>query len=235
MTPAFLYLRFSPRPDAAESESLDVQKSRCLAYCEFNKLSVVQTFADPEVSARKTLLDKREGGAAMMAALYDGAVKTVVTMKIDRIFRNSLDGLTVMNDFRERGIALHFADQGGLTLCTNTAIGEFIFTVLLGMAAFEPAMTAERTSRALQHKQNNGKLVSRHPAFGWAIDPSDETKTTVNVAEQNVIEVVKRLFTAGKTHKEIATIMNERGIPYRGSGWCTKFVRKILNREMVKT
>lgn len=232
MNQAFVYLRFSPRPDAAESESLEVQRVRCTEYCRFNDLTPVKTFQDPEVSARKLCLSERPEGAKLLAELAVSNIKHVVSAKIDRMFRNTVDGLRTMDKFKRMGVAMHFADQGGVALGTNTATGEFIFTVLLGMASFEPAITAERTSKALLHKQRNMVRVSRHPPFGMKAGGEKTGEWIIDPVEQSVIRTIIRLGSSGNSDKEIASALNDSGLRRRGVHWCASFIRKILKREM---
>jgi DNA invertase Pin-like site-specific DNA recombinase len=66
-----------------------------------------------------------------------------------------------MNHFKRQGVILHFADQSGCTLDLSTGEGEFMFTILLAAASLEPRRTADRISKAMKHRQDNGQPMIR--------------------------------------------------------------------------
>ena len=215
MEPCVLYSRFSPRPVDDEdeekarkardedAESIRVQKFRLESYCAMKELSIQGSFVDPETSARKVAFFDRPQGRELFAFVVANNIKHVVTMKIDRMFRNTIDGLTTMEKFRAMGVAVHFADDGGVSCNTNSAKGELVFTMLLAVAAHEPRQTAERTSDALQFHQRTGRRVSRRAAFGWKLDPEDNSKTIPVEDEQALINLITLRSEDGDSPKEI--------------------------------
>ena len=46
MTKAICYSRFSPRPNADDCESIEVQLDRCRAYCKAHTYEIAGEFAD---------------------------------------------------------------------------------------------------------------------------------------------------------------------------------------------
>jgi DNA invertase Pin-like site-specific DNA recombinase len=54
---------------------------------------------------------ERPAGGPLFAGLMKGDV--VIAPKLDRLFRSALDALTVVEDLRKRGVALHLLDLGG--------------------------------------------------------------------------------------------------------------------------
>ncbi len=189
---AVIYTRFSPRPvqdgDAEriaaneDAESIRLQVDVCHRYAVMKELVVTETIKDPETSARQTPLFEREGGSRLKC-LPTGT--HVICSKLDRVFRSTADGLLTMNYFKKHGIVLHFADQSGCTVELSTGEGEFMFTVLLAAASLEPRRTADRTSKAMKHRQSNGERMTSKQTipFGYMIDPFDEDR--IIVCEKN--------------------------------------------------
>lgn len=229
---AVVYARFSPRPDADECESLEVQKARCKAYAEMAGLTIVETFLDPEVSARTVPLMARDGGSSMMDYVRHNRIKHIITVRLDRIFRSSLDGHTVMEEIRRLGCDLHFADQNGCTLNTKTAVGQMLFSVLLAFAEFEPRLTSERTSKALRHMQANGVRISKRIVYGRCVHPTDEARTVICEDERRIIEQIMELYRDGYHPKRIAKRLNRFGVSCRGKRWSGRYVGNIVEREL---
>lgn len=171
MPQATLYVRYSPRPAkegeeerraALEDEqSIKCQIEECTRYCERKGLEIVAVLKDPETSARKVSLFDRDAGA-LLQDLPPG--HHIVALDIDRMFRETADGLLTMRFFAQNGISLHFANQGGNSIDASTADGELFLTIRLGFAAYEPRKIAERTRRGMKHRQSEGELMG-HPNF----------------------------------------------------------------------
>ena len=180
---AIIYSRFSPRPakdgDAEraaaneDAETIRLQIDVCQRYAVMKGLIIAETIKDPETSARKTPLFEREGGSRLKF-LPRGT--HIVVLKLARLFRSAVDGLTTLEYFDKRGIIVHFADEGGVSLSTNTAKGKLVTTMLLAVAEYEPGETAERTSRAMKHRQSNGQRMTsaQNIPFGQMVDRGDQ-------------------------------------------------------------
>lgn len=168
---ATIYVRYSPRPEkdgeeerraALEDEqSIKCQIEECTHYCERKGLTVAGILKDPDTSARKVSLFDRDAGALLQDL---PAGHHIVALDIDRMFRETADGLLTMRYFAANEISLHFANQGGNSIDASTADGELFLTIRLGFAAYEPRKIAERTKRGMQHRQNKGELMG-HPDF----------------------------------------------------------------------
>lgn len=227
---AIIYTRFSPRPpkegdDARiaaqeDAESIRLQMEVCQRYAVMKSLIITETIKDPETSARKTPVFEREGGSRLKF-LPRGT--HVICSALDRMFRSTADGLITMNHFKKQGITLHFADQAGCTLDLSTGDGEFMFTVLLAAASLEPRRTADRTSKAMKHRQRNGQKMTsdRTIPFGQMLDPVDASRTVPCMKELNAATRAKELHNMGMSLRGIAQQIG----PIRG---------KILSPQSVK-
>ena len=186
MNKVIIYTRFSPRPvkdgdveriaAQEDAESIRLQMEVCERYATMKGLTTTEVLKDPETSARKTRLFEREGGSQLQF-LPTGS--HVICSKLDRMFRSTVDGLTTVEYFQRKGIILHFADQSGCSIDLSSGEGRFLFSILLSAAELEPHRTADRTSKAMKHRQANGQRmtsVTRLP-FGQMLDPDDPSKT----------------------------------------------------------
>lgn len=235
MNNAIIYTRYSPRPtkdgDAEriaaneDAETIRLQVEVCQRYAMMKSLLVSEVLKDPETSARKTPLFERECGWRLKN-LPKGT--HVICSKLDRMFRSTADGLLTMQFFKTRGIVLHFADQGGCTLDLSTAEGEFLVTILLSAAALEPRRTADRTSKAMKHRQENGQRMTSAKTlpFGQMIDPNNPARTIECPDELSAIDQAHALHLDGVSLREIAKAVG----PIRGKILSPQSVKQLISK-----
>ena len=232
---AIIYTRYSPRPEKdgdaeriaadEDAETIQLQIDTCYRYAAMKSLAVKTVIKDPETSARKTPLFEREGGSHLRF-LPSGT--HVICSKLDRVFRSTADGLLTMNHFKSKGIILHFADQSGCTLDLSTGEGEFMFTILLAAASLEPRRTADRTSKAMKHRQSNGQRMTSAQTipFGQMIDPANPDRTIACPHEMVKIQEAYALQKQGVSLRRIA----EQIGPVRGKTLSPSSVRLLIAR-----
>jgi site-specific DNA recombinase len=150
---ALLYVRYSARPKKRNidpGETLEVQEDYCRRYFAFHGIEVDRVIADPQVSARLVPLNKRPGGRELLD-LTTGKMPVysiVGAYRLDRLFRNVVDGIHTLRAWRRAGTAAHFASEGGQSINTETATGRWMTGMLLQVAEFEADLTGERTRQA---------------------------------------------------------------------------------------
>jgi hypothetical protein len=235
-----IYCRFSPRPEQAAERavSLQVQIEACQKYCNANNLIVDDIISDPETSARLTPLFERPGGVRVKS-LPPGS--NVIAMKLDRVFRRTIDGLTTIETWKQQQVQLHLANEGGCSINTSTATGEMIATFLLGVASWEPRAIAERTRSAINHRLDNN-LSHLNPAnlpYGMMQDTSTDTHAVSGhhqgmcdcPDEQQVIEQVVILHENGWGLRAICRTLTENGILCRDKPWEPVKIKRIIKRH----
>ena len=67
---------------------------------------------------------------------------TLVVTKLDRLARNTVEGIQIIECLFERGVAVHVLNVG---LLENTSMGKFFLTTLLAVAEMERNIIIERT------------------------------------------------------------------------------------------
>src|SRR6476620_7401031 len=117
-------------------------------------LTLDKTFVERGVSGSKPLGD-RPRGAALLAALRPG--DTVITPKLDRMFRSALDALDVLGQMKQHGIALHMIDLGGDT--TGNGVSKLVFTILSAVAEAERDRTRERIAEVKRDQRQHGRYL----------------------------------------------------------------------------
>src|SRR6266568_3853344 len=153
MTPAIIYARFSPRPNAGESMSIETQLDRCRAYCKGNDYAVTAEYKEPNVSgdALRPELQKAIQHSQRLRAF-------LVVYKLDRAARDTEDTLRIVRTLREAK-----ADIASVTEQINTRgwMGKIFITLLGLFAEMEKERIRERTADATQNHQAKGRRMGR--------------------------------------------------------------------------
>lgn len=89
----------------------------------------------------------------LLSILKDG--DTLVVTKLDRLARNTVEGIAIVKDLFSRGIRVHVLNVG---LLEDTTMGKFFLTTLLAVAEMERNMIVERT-------QEGKAIAKQRPDF----------------------------------------------------------------------
>jgi DNA invertase Pin-like site-specific DNA recombinase len=142
------YIRVSTEEQGRDGHSLAMQPERIRQWCALHELELVNIIEDRGVSAG-TPLDKRKGGVHLMQALSAGEAQVVVVFRLDRLFRDTLDGLLFFRQFAEpRGLVVQSVSE---LIDTGTPQGRLNLNLQLSLAEYERAVTCERNSAVARH------------------------------------------------------------------------------------
>jgi DNA invertase Pin-like site-specific DNA recombinase len=224
LSKAYGYIRVSTVEQAGTGHSLEEQKKRIEGYCSANGLNLAHIYIDAGVSAGKGL-EKRESGKYLSAVSDSFALSkgdTVIATKLDRLFRNALDCLSTVEEWKKRGISMHVMD---LNIDTSKPVGNLLLQIMAAVAEMERAQVSERTRVVIEHLKASGRVYGKIP-FG---QDRDGDRLVLNQAEQKVIGKIKQLRSKGLSMKKIADKLNKDGIPTKtGSIWHQQTVKNVL-------
>jgi DNA invertase Pin-like site-specific DNA recombinase len=227
---AVIYCRVSTAGQAEQGVSLEAQEERLRAYCQMQGLDIEAVLIEEGVSATKPL-HVRPMGSKLVEMVKSGTVQHVVALKLDRLFRSSVDALATTSEWDQNGIALHLVDMGGQSINTASAMGRMMLTMMAGFAQFERDLISERTTAALQHKKAHNRVYGPVP-FGKDRN-GDELE--VNEEELSILEKIRLWRKQGASYWTIAARLNAHGIKGKGGGkWYAASVRYVLNNALVK-
>jgi len=200
------YARVSTERQAFEGESLNVQKRQIEGQAMTLGLQVTEMFVEEGVSGA-TPFGKRPQGERLLWTLSAG--DTVITPKLDRMFRSSVDALNVLHQFQALGASLYMIDMGGDV--TGNGISKLVFTILSAVAEAERDRIRERISDVKKDQKRRGRyLGGRRPPFGYR---SNEEGILEEVPEEiAAIVEMQRMSGEGSSLREIATAMNKNGL-----------------------
>lgn len=162
MADLFGYIRISKSEAEKEKKngtpgySLMVQNTAIEKYCDLYDHNLVGVFVDDGISGAREI-EKRGDGGRMMEALRDQDATGFVVHRLDRAFRDTINGLQLGKELTKRGQSIHSVTEH---IDTSSAFGKLMYTQLLAQAEFERNRTCER------NKDTYKELLAKCIAFG---------------------------------------------------------------------
>ena len=200
---------------------MEMQQERVELYCKLHNLTLTKVIQERAVSAKSPLAE-RPGGSQLLQS----PAKHIIALKLDRLFRNAADALRHVEAWDRSQTSLHLVDMGGQSINTGSSMGKMMITMLAGFAEFERNMIAERTTAALRHKREHGRVYNHLP-YGFS---SHEGCLRPIDSEQEVIRTIRTLRTAGTSYNEIANHLNAAAVPTkRNKVWRSQAIKNVLD------
>jgi putative DNA-invertase from lambdoid prophage Rac len=201
----FGYTRVSTTQQADEGESLDVQQRTIAGYAMQHGLTVEKVYVERGVSGSKAL-DARPEAGALIREVRRG--DTVITPKLDRMFRSALDALGVLQEMKDNGVALHMIDLGGDT--TTNGVSELVFTILSAVAEAERDRTRERSTEVKRDQRERGRFLGGLVPFGYRKGKYGELVAVPR--QQAAIRKMQKLHASGASLRGISDALRADGI-----------------------
>lgn len=145
------YARVSTQGQQMNGNSLEAQEKVLIE----NGAEIVYSDTFTGTKAHRPELDK------LLRELKEGD-KLIVT-KMDRISRSVVQGIELVNNLLDRGIAVHILNMG---LMDSTPTGKLIRNIMFAFAEFERDMIVERTTEGKEiAKQKPDYREGRKPTY----------------------------------------------------------------------
>ncbi len=216
------YIRVFTDKQADEGFSLDAQRKRVAAYCVAQgwTLCPEHVYVDAGLSGKTS---DRPQFRAMLRAAQEGRIQRVVSVKLDRLARNTKDFLATVDLLQGLGCDLVLIKE---SFDTSTPQGKFALTMFAALAELEVPMIAERTMSGRVQKAAQGGYNGAPVPFGYNYDGKAFTAN----AHAETVRSIFADFLAGKTMRQIAASLNAKGTPTaRGGKWYASTVAYVLH------
>lgn len=195
-----LYTRVSTDEQRRNGQSIGAQKEQLYDYCSKNDLNVLDYYEDNGFSGG-TL--NRPAFQKLRKEIQSGEV--VLTCRLDRLTRNTVDGLSIINEWNDKNIAVKCIHD--LDIDTTTANGKLILTVLLGLAANEREHASERINETFANKKKLGEPCSGCCALGYKVEPK---KVVIVPEEAKMVKYAFDTFLATHSVSQTKVIFNKK-------------------------
>lgn len=224
MTQAVAVIRVSTDDQARSGLGLEAQMAAVEGWCTREGVELLAVFREAGVSGA-TPLEQRHGLQSALSLLLERKARYLVVATRDRLSRDPMVSAMVDKTLRKHGASVAAADGLG----NGSAPADVLVRAVVdGVAAFERAMTAERTSKALRARQARGQYVGRAP-YGHRYENGQLVE---DAGEQLLIEQIMGLHRQGLPLREVAASLLELGITNRSGGrWHPTQIRRVLERR----
>ena len=155
-----------------DEQNLDLQ------FDALNAAGVERIFSDKESGAKAD----RKGLAETLSHLRAGDVLTV--WKLDRLGRNTIQLMMLLNQLHERGVEFKSLTEG---IDTTTSFGRFFFTMSAALSQLERDRLIERTKAGLKSAKARGRTGGRRPKLS-----------------PDQVEMAKGLLASGRAPRDVA-------------------------------
>lgn len=189
------------------------------AYAARNNLEIANFFVD-DVTGSKDTVD-RPGWNAMLAYCEEHGIRAILIEKIDRLQREPIVGELLLNQCREKSIAvvdcctgMNFAQE------SENPYVRFLQRILRDAAAFNKDVMVYHTSRARARIRQSGKKCEGRKGYR---DLPEFTQTLQRITE---------LSGAGLGPSAIARHLNREQVPtMNGEPWKRGTVHRLLKES----
>jgi DNA invertase Pin-like site-specific DNA recombinase len=176
------------------------------------------TIFDKGVSG-KIPFSEREGGIKLNNLVEEGKVKEVVVEELSRLGRNTIDTLTTLKSFEEKGINVVVKSMGNLQSLVNgkkNPIWNLITSVMSSLYELERENILERTEMGRKmYVMNGGKLGRKIGSVENRKDflKKEKTQKIISLLEKgkSVRDISSRLGVSPKTIVKVRKyVINEQ-------------------------
>jgi len=136
-----------------------------------------------------------------------GEIDRVLVYSLDRLSRNVIDGLQLLQEFRQRGVALVVATYPELG---SAAQDNLIINILSVFAEFERELIRNRIAKVRAALKRQGKRVGGAVPFGYDADPVTK-QLVVNPEEGRRVRAMFEMAAEGLLPSGIAEAANQKG------------------------
>jgi site-specific DNA recombinase len=214
------YVRVSTDEQAREGISLENQKARIAAYCEYRGFTLTGIIEDAGISGGKNRA--RPGFIEVLNKVESGEAEALVLYSLERLSRDMLTLLALERLLDEHDIELHTV-EGEVNTSTPDGFVNFAMKAFLG--EIEWRQVKYRTKKAMEFKKAQGSIVGSVP-YGYR---RLKDYLVPEEGEQKVIALAKSLYGASYCLSEICRRLTEQGYFTRnGKPFTVEQVKRIL-------
>jgi len=214
------YLRVSTQEQAKEGVSLDNQRKRIGAYCQYKGFELAEVIEDAGISGG---INKARGGfISLLDRIEQGDVNIIILYSLERLSRDMLTLLALERLLDEYDVELHTIEG---QIDTSTPDGFMSFAMRAFLGEMERRQVKYRTKKAMEHKKANGEVVGTVP-FG---SRREGKELIPDLNEQAIIDIVNELYERDTRLVDIVRSLNDQGKRTRtGRLWTPTQVKRLI-------
>jgi DNA invertase Pin-like site-specific DNA recombinase len=223
------YLRVSTDKQAEDGYGLDVQRTDVAAYAKAHGHKVTAIYLDEGVSGSNGL-DGREALPEALLALKAGQGKGLLVPKLDRLSRDMLLQEQLLREVWAMGreVLSCLGSEQSLRDDPDDPGRRMLRQILGAVNEYERSMIVLRLRKGRAAKAAHGGYAYGAPPLGQRVE---DRELVPDPAEQAAVARMAELRSAGKSLREIITVLNAEGYrTKRGGQWHPSTVARVLAR-----
>jgi len=155
--PAIVYCRVSTDDQATTGISIETQENVCVEAAKKDGYQILEVIKDEGRSGGNL---KRPGIQKLLKFVLAKEIGAIYTVHSDRLARNTLDHLNLMDLFRKNEVILNCTQQPNMD---DSATSRMISTVMASTNQFQRDITSEKVSMTMREKAKAGYFPSKAP------------------------------------------------------------------------
>lgn len=227
-TQAIIYARFSPRPNAEESESIETQFEACEEYCNAQNYKIQSKHCDRAISGAD---EDRPGLWDAVAQLRSGDV--LIVYKLDRLARSVFLSHTIERMARKVGASIRSIKNEGTW--GDSPEDRVLRNILRSFDEYYREANAKRISDAMNRHVRNGRIMTdpKRLPYGWMLKSLEKKTMKPCPEEMEVIGEIREMAERGESAYTIVNALNDAGtLPRTGKWTATKLFRVIKTHRI---
>lgn len=222
--------------------STQLQEREETVLSQINEISQHATVNGLAIPDECRFVDEGYSGSSLIRPALDslrdkvaeGAVDAVLVHDPDRLARNYVYQMLLVEEFERHGCQIHFVRRP-----IGVTPDERLLLQMQGVIAeYERAKIRERTRRGKMHRMRCGEIVTGRRTFGYMYFPrsgDNPAKFEILPHEAEAVRRIFEWFVDGRMSiRSVAARLNEDGSakPVRGGRWTSASIHNILRNSM---
>ena len=214
---AVAYLRVSSSSQAADDkDGLPRQAAAIDHFAQYHGHTIQTTFTEVYTG---TKLGEREALASMMVYLGDHPeVEAVLVENLDRLSRDTLVGLLLMDDLKKAGVAVLTID--GRDAAQDDPTAKLLTVILMGLASYQRDMLVGRMALGRAKIRARGERCEGRKPYGTRPGEAKIKAEAIKLREQ------------GRTLAQVAETLNNLALyNSQGNPWTVSSIQRLLKKR----
>lgn len=221
---AVSYARFS---SANQREaSIEIQQEHINKYCEENGITIIKEYVDRAMSATS---DSRPAFQQMIKDAESRMFSYVIVYSSSRFARNIQDHLKYKAILESFGVKIVCINEN---FDDTTPEGDLMSNFMMSINQFYSKDLARKIYLGCLSSAREGKHMGGVPLYGYSVD--ENRHYIINKKEAEVVRLIFDLKDKGMSNKQIAEILDKKGIKTRkGFKFRNEFSTMLHNRKYI--
>jgi site-specific DNA recombinase len=218
------YCRVSTLEQKKKGYGIDIQMRDIKNYAEFFRLEINGFYID---EAKSGVSENRRALKRLIKDCKAGQVKAIIVASLDRLSRDLRFSENFFYDLQRIGVKILIADMPHYD--GNNRKDVLVRQIKEAIAEENRKEIIDRLKKGREERVRKGRMAGGTLPYGYMRNSKEIKK---NPQEAEIVKLIFALASEGKSGRQIACCLNEKGFQKRnGSLWTQRQISAILSRE----